>query len=96
MDLSLQDQLMILLTATLASIGTAGVPGAGIVMLIIVLEAINVPVAGIALILAVDRILDMCRTVVNVTGDITVAAVIDYAEKKRAPLEKELQQKAST
>jgi proton glutamate symport protein len=95
MDLTLTDQLMILLTATLASIGTAGVPGAGIVMLIIVLEAINVPVAGIALILAVDRILDMCRTVVNVTGDMTVAAVIDRAENKRAMMQKEMQQKAS-
>ncbi|MEK6482204.1 dicarboxylate/amino acid:cation symporter [Catalinimonas sp. 4WD22] len=82
-DLSLGDQLLILLTATLASIGTAGVPGAGIVMLIIVLEAIHVPVAGIALILAVDRILDMCRTVVNITGDVTVAAVIDSIELKR-------------
>jgi Na+/H+-dicarboxylate symporter len=95
LDLTLTDQLMILLTATLASIGTAGVPGAGIVMLIIVLEAINVPVAGIALILAVDRILDMCRTVVNITGDITVAAVIDHAEGKRAAIEKEMQRKAS-
>ena len=95
MDLTLQDQLMILLTATLASIGTAGVPGAGIVMLIIVLEAIHVPVAGIALILAVDRILDMCRTVVNISGDITVAAVIDHAENKRAAIEKEMQRKAS-
>lgn len=83
MELTLTDQLLILLTATLASIGTAGVPGAGIVMLIIVLEAIHVPVAGISLILAVDRILDMCRTVVNVTGDVTVAAVIDSAERKR-------------
>ncbi|WPP51918.1 dicarboxylate/amino acid:cation symporter [Catalinimonas niigatensis] len=83
MELTFTDQLLILLTATLASIGTAGVPGAGIVMLIIVLEAIHVPVAGISLILAVDRILDMCRTVVNVTGDVTVAAVIDSAERKR-------------
>lgn len=94
-DLSLTDQLMILLTATLASIGTAGVPGAGMVMLIIVLEAINVPVAGISLILAVDRILDMCRTVINVTGDITVASVIDQAEHKRAVRENEHQLKAS-
>lgn len=94
-DLSLADQLMILLTATLASIGTAGVPGAGMVMLIIVLEAINVPVAGISLILAVDRILDMCRTVINVTGDITVASVIDQAERKRTAQENEHPLKAS-
>ncbi len=95
-DLSLTDQLMILLTATLASIGTAGVPGAGLVMLIIVLEAIHVPVAGISLILAVDRILDMCRTVVNVTGDITVATVIDrFEQKQNAREEAQLQKKAS-
>lgn len=60
---------MIVLTATAASVGAAGVPGAGIVMLVVVLESINVPTAGIALILGVDRILDMCRTVVNITGD---------------------------
>ena len=86
-DLSITDQLAILLTATLASIGTAGVPGAGMVMLIIVLEAIHVPVAGISLILAVDRILDMCRTVINVTGDVTVASVIDRIERKRSTRE---------
>lgn len=94
-DLTITDQLLILLTATLASIGTAGVPGAGIVMLIIVLESIHVPVAGISLILAVDRILDMCRTVINVTGDITVAAVIDRAEKKRNASQESSKLKAS-
>ncbi|MBW3545919.1 MAG: dicarboxylate/amino acid:cation symporter [Bacteroidetes bacterium] len=81
-ELTLADQLMILLTATLASIGSAGVPGAGLVMLVIVLESIGVPAAGLALILAVDRILDMFRTVVNVTGDVTVAAVIAASEQK--------------
>lgn len=80
-DLTVTDQLMILLTATLASIGSAGVPGAGMVMLVIVLESIGVPTAGIALIIAVDRILDMCRTVVNVTGDATVALIITATEK---------------
>lgn len=85
-DLSLSDQLMILLTATLASIGSAGVPGAGLVMLIIVLESIGVPPAGIALIMAVDRILDMFRTVVNVTGDAAVAAVIAASEKNSLPI----------
>ncbi|EMR00816.1 dicarboxylate/amino acid:cation symporter [Cesiribacter andamanensis] len=88
-DLSLGDQLMILLTATLASIGSAGVPGAGLVMLVIVLEAIGVPAAGIALILAVDRILDMFRTVVNVTGDVAVAAIIAASEQQQPLRERE-------
>ena len=63
MDLSFNDQLNIVITATLASIGSAAVPGAGMVMLVIVLGAIGVPEAGLALIFAVDRVLDMCRTV---------------------------------
>lgn len=75
-DLSLYDQLAIVLTATLASIGTAAVPSAGIVMLVIVLGTINVPEEGIALIFAVDRVLDMCRTVANVTGDATVSMLV--------------------
>ena len=65
----------------LASIGTAAVPGAGIIMLIIILEAINVPSEGIALILGVDRILDMIGTATNVTGDATVASVMDSLER---------------
>ncbi|MCH7976250.1 MAG: dicarboxylate/amino acid:cation symporter [Bacteroidetes bacterium] len=73
-------QLTIILTALLASIGTAAVPGAGIIMLVIILEAIGVPTAGIALILGVDRILDMCRTVTNITGDATVATVVAASE----------------
>ena len=76
MDLSFGQQLTIVLTATLASIGSAGVPGAGIVMLIIVLESIGVPSSGIAFIFAVDRFLDMLRTVVNVTGDSTINAIM--------------------
>lgn len=76
MDLGLMDQLSIVLTATLASIGSAAVPGAGMVMLAIVLGQLNVPMVGIALIIGVDRLLDMCRTVVNVTGDAMVATVI--------------------
>lgn len=75
-DLTLVDQLSIVLTATLASIGSAAVPGAGMVMLAIVLGQLKVPMEGIALILGVDRILDMCRTVVNVTGDAMVATVV--------------------
>lgn len=80
MELSITQQLMIVLTATLASIGSAGVPGAGLIMLIIVLESIGVPAAGIALIIAPDRILDMFRTVVNVTGDAAVCTIVASTE----------------
>ena len=79
-DLDLAAQLTIVLTATLASIGAAAVPGAGMVMLVIVLSAIGIDPEGIALIFAVDRILDMMRTVVNVTGDATVATVVAATE----------------
>jgi len=82
MDLTLGAQLTIVLTAVLASIGTAAVPGAGIIMLVIILEAIGVPSAGIALILGVDRILDMMRTVTNVTGDATVAVAVASSENQ--------------
>ena len=81
MDLTLGAQLTIVFTAVLASIGTAAVPGAGIIMLIIILEAVGVPSAGIALILGVDRILDMMRTVTNVTGDASVAVAVHSSEK---------------
>ncbi|MEX0770530.1 MAG: dicarboxylate/amino acid:cation symporter [Balneolaceae bacterium] len=80
MDLSIAQQLTIVLTATLASIGAAGVPGAGIIMLVIVLQAIQVPVEGIALILGVDRILDMIRTAVNITGDAAVSVAVAHTE----------------
>jgi len=79
-DLDLYAQLTIVLTATLASIGAAAVPGAGMVMLVIVLSSVGIDPEGIALIFAVDRILDMLRTVVNVTGDATVATVIASSE----------------
>ena len=81
MDLTFANQLTIVATAVLASIGTAAVPGAGIIMLVIILEAINVPSEGIALILGVDRILDMIRTATNVTGDATIACAMDSLEK---------------
>ena len=81
-DLTLSDQLTIVLTATLASIGSAAVPGAGMVMLVIVLGAIGVPEAGLALIFAIDRPLDMCRTAVNVTGDAAVAMIVASKEGK--------------
>jgi Na+/H+-dicarboxylate symporter len=76
MDLSLSTQLGIIATATLASIGSAAVPGAGMVMLVGVLGYAGIPEAGLALIFAVDRPLDMCRTTVNVTGDATVSYII--------------------
>ena len=76
MELSLAAQLGIILTATLASIGSAAVPGAGMVMLVIVMAQAGIPEAGLALIFAVDRPLDMFRTMVNVTSDSTVATII--------------------
>jgi Na+/H+-dicarboxylate symporter len=86
-SLGLTDQLTIVLTATLASIGAAAVPGAGMIMLIIVLGSIptlpsDIIAPGLALIFGVDRILDMMRTVVNVTGDATVATVVASTEGK--------------
>lgn len=79
-ELGLAEQLTILFTAILASIGTAPVPGVGIIMLIIVLRSVNVPEEGIALILGIDRFLDMCRTVPNIVGDATVATIIAKQE----------------
>ncbi len=79
-DLTFAQQLTIVLTATLASIGSAAVPSAGLVMLIIVLQSVGLNPAWIGIILPVDRILDMCRTVVNVTGDATVSTVIAKGE----------------
>ncbi len=81
-DLTLGQQLTIVLTATLASIGSAGVPGAGIVMLIIVLNAVGLPVEGLALILAIDRPLDMLRTVLNVTGDAMISTIVAKTERE--------------
>ncbi len=86
LDLALGAQVTIVLTAVLASIGTAAVPGAGIIMLVIILESVQVPTAGIALILGVDRILDMCRTVTNVTGDATVATIVAASEGQLGPV----------
>ena len=80
LDLTIAQQLTIVLTATLASIGTAGVPGVGMIMLVIVLQSVNIPLEGIAVILGVDRILDMCRTSCNITGDCMVCAVVASSE----------------
>ena len=79
-DLTSSQLLMVVLTATLASIGTAAVPSAGLIMLSLVLTQAGLPVEGIALILGVDRLLDMVRTAVNVTGDATVSTVVAYHE----------------
>lgn len=81
-DLTIGDYLMVVLTATLASIGTAAVPGVGLVMLAMVLQQVGLPVEGIALILGVDRLLDMTRTAVNVTGDCMVSCVVAASEKE--------------
>jgi Na+/H+-dicarboxylate symporter len=85
-DIGFSGQLTIVLTAVLASIGTAAVPSAGIVMLVVILEAVGVPAGGIALILGVDRPLDMLRTTNNVTGDAMVASVIAASEDKLAAI----------
>jgi Na+/H+-dicarboxylate symporter len=82
MDLSFTTQLGIIATATLASIGSAAVPGAGMVMLVIVLAQAGIPEAGLALIFAIDRPLDMCRTTVNVTGDASVSMLVAKAVGK--------------
>ena len=81
-DLNFTQQLLIILTATLASIGTAGVPGAGIVMLAMVLQQVGIPLEGIAIVLSVDRIIDMCRTVVNITGDAVGTVIVANSEKE--------------
>jgi proton glutamate symport protein len=85
-DLALGDQLVIVLTATLASIGAAAAPSAGIVMLVIVLESVGFPPdqlpLALAMILAVDRPLDMCRTVVNISGDSCVSVLVEDSLKK--------------
>jgi Na+/H+-dicarboxylate symporter len=82
-DLSIGQQLIIMLTATLASIGAAAIPGAGLVTLVIVLKAVNLPLEGIGMILAVERILDMFRTAVNVWGDACGAAVVARLEGEK-------------
>ena len=85
-SLDLSAQLTIVFLALLASIGTAAVPSAGVVMLVVILETVGVPAAGIALILGVDRILDMARTAANVTGDVTVSAIVAASEGQLTPV----------
>jgi len=79
-DLAISDYLMVVLTATLASVGTAGVPGVGLIMLAMVLNQVGLPVEGIAIIIGVDRLLDMTRTAVNVTGDCMVTCIVAKSE----------------
>jgi Na+/H+-dicarboxylate symporter len=81
-DLVLADYLMVILTATMASVGTAGGPGVGLIMLTMVLQQVNLPAEGIMLIIGVDRLLDMMRTVVNFTGDGMVATIVARSEGK--------------
>ena len=82
-SLTFSQMLTIVLTATLASVGTAGVPGAGMVMLAMVLQSVGLPVEGIALVAGVDRIFDMGRTVVNITGDASCAIVVSEMQRRR-------------
>ena len=88
-DLTIADQLVIVITATLSSIGAAAVPGAGLIMLVIVLGAVGIDPQGLALIIAIDRPLDMLRTIVNVTGDATVASFIAYTEGENIKFKKD-------
>jgi Na+/H+-dicarboxylate symporter len=81
-DLTISQQLTIVLTATLASIGTAGVPGAGLIMLTMVLQSLGLPLEGLALVAGIDRILDMARTTINITGDSACAVVIAASENE--------------
>lgn len=82
-NLTFSQQIVIILTATLASIGTAGVPGSGMIMLAMVLQSVGLPVEGIALVAGVDRIFDMGRTTVNITGDAACTLVVSKLEEKR-------------
>lgn len=83
-DLTFTQMISIVLTATIASIGTAGVPGAGLVMLTMVLQSVGLPIEGVALVAGVDRIFDMGRTVTNITGDAACAVVVNALEEKKS------------
>lgn len=81
-ELTISQQFMIILTATLASIGTAGVPGAGLIMLTMVLQSVGLPLEGLALVAGIDRILDMARTTINITGDSACAVIMAASENE--------------
>jgi len=83
-ELSLTQQIVVATMCILAGVGTAGVPAGSIPMIVVVLKAVGIPAEGIGLILGVDRLLDMCRTTLNVTGDIAIAASVDRMERCRA------------
>ena len=87
-QLTFPQMLTIVLTATLASIGTAGVPGAGMIMLAMVLQSVGLPVEGIALVAGIDRIFDMGRTTVNITGDASCAIIVSARERRKAEAKK--------
>jgi DAACS family dicarboxylate/amino acid:cation (Na+ or H+) symporter len=82
-DLTLSQQLLVVLLSVVTAVGTAGIPGGSIPLLVMVLGMVGVPVEGIAIVLGVDRILDMCRTVLNVTGDLVTAEVVTRFEGRR-------------
>ena len=84
-DMSLMQQVLVFLTATLAAVGAAGIPSAGLVTMAIILNAVGLPLEGIGMILAVDRLLDMCRTTVNVWGDTVGCAVVSRLEGEEVP-----------
>ncbi len=81
-ELSLPQQLTVVLMSVLAGVGTAGVPGGSIPLIVVVLRSVGVPPDGVAIILGVDRVLDMCRTTLNVTGDLTLAACVAASEER--------------
>lgn len=93
--LTTNDYFMVVLTAVLASIGTAGVPGVGTIMLSMVLSQVGLPLEGIGMILAVDRIVDMGRTTVNITGDLVCSVIIDRIEKRAENAEEKVQGKVA-
>lgn len=94
-NLTTNDYFMVVLTAVLASIGTAGVPGVGTIMLSMVLSQVGLPLEGIGMILAVDRIVDMGRTTVNITGDLVCSVIIDRIEKRAENAEEKVQGKVA-
>lgn len=84
-NLTLSQQLVIILTAVLASIGTAGVPGSGMIMLAMVLQSVGLPIEGVALVAGIDRLFDMGRTTVNITGDAACTVIVSHLENKKVP-----------
>jgi hypothetical protein len=78
--LSISDYIVIILTSTLGSMGGAGIPGGSIVMLPMILSAVNIPIEGVAIIAGIDRVLDLLRTAINITGDATITLLIDSSE----------------